>query len=50
MELRDREICYRALQSRDARFNGLIFVAVTSAQHLWTDDATAISITRRVHE
>src|ERR1700723_107865 len=30
MELPDREICYRALQSRDARFDGLLFVAVTS--------------------
>jgi AraC family transcriptional regulator of adaptative response / DNA-3-methyladenine glycosylase II len=30
MELPDREICYRALQSRDARFDGLIYVGVTS--------------------
>jgi AraC family transcriptional regulator of adaptative response / DNA-3-methyladenine glycosylase II len=30
MELPEREICYRALQSRDARFDGLIFVGVTS--------------------
>src|ERR1700677_1998143 len=30
MELPDREVCYRALQSRDARFDGLIFVAVKS--------------------
>jgi len=30
MELPDREICYRASQSRDARFDGLIFVGVTS--------------------
>ncbi|HZY61613.1 MAG TPA: AlkA N-terminal domain-containing protein [Edaphobacter sp.] len=30
MELPDKEICYRALQSRDARFDGLIFVGVTS--------------------
>jgi AraC family transcriptional regulator, regulatory protein of adaptative response / DNA-3-methyladenine glycosylase II len=30
MELPDGEICYRALQSRDARFDGLLFVAVTS--------------------
>src|ERR1700735_3621839 len=30
MELPDREICYRALQSRDSRFDGLIFVGVTS--------------------
>src|SRR5271156_4325349 len=30
MELPDREICYRALRSRDARFDGLIFVGVTS--------------------
>ncbi len=30
MELPDREICYRALQSRDYRFDGLIFVGVTS--------------------
>src|SRR5258708_5783784 len=30
MELPDREICYRALQSRDPRFDGLLFVAVTS--------------------
>ncbi len=30
MELPDREICYRALQSRDARFDGLLFVGVSS--------------------
>lgn len=30
MELPDRETCYRALQSRDARFDGLMFVGVTS--------------------
>jgi AraC family transcriptional regulator of adaptative response / DNA-3-methyladenine glycosylase II len=30
MELPDRAVCYRALQSRDARFDGLIFVAVKS--------------------
>ena len=30
MELPDRETCYRALQSRDARFDGLLFVGVTS--------------------
>lgn len=30
MELPDREICYRALESRDSRFDGLLFVAVTS--------------------
>ena len=30
MELPDPEICYRALQSRDARFDGLIYVAVRS--------------------
>ena len=30
MELPDREICYRALESRDARFDGFLFVAVTS--------------------
>src|ERR1700691_1544126 len=30
MELPEREICYRALRSRDARFDGLIFVGVTS--------------------
>lgn len=30
MELPDREVCYRALQSRDTRFDGLIFVAVKS--------------------
>src|ERR1700755_1358279 len=30
MELPDREICYRALQSRDARFDGLLWVGVTS--------------------
>jgi len=30
MELPSREACYRALQSRDARFDGLIFVGVTS--------------------
>jgi AraC family transcriptional regulator of adaptative response / DNA-3-methyladenine glycosylase II len=30
MELPDRETCYRALESRDPRFDGLLFVAVTS--------------------
>lgn len=30
MELPDREVCHRALQSRDARFDGLLFVGVTS--------------------
>lgn len=30
MLLPDPEICYRALQSRDARFDGLLFVGVTS--------------------
>src|SRR5580693_1234887 len=30
MELPGREVCYRALQSRDARFDGLIFVGVSS--------------------
>jgi AraC family transcriptional regulator, regulatory protein of adaptative response / DNA-3-methyladenine glycosylase II len=30
MQLPDREVHYRALQSRDARFDGLIFVAVSS--------------------
>jgi len=30
MELPNREICYRALRSRDARFDGLLFVGVTS--------------------
>jgi AraC family transcriptional regulator of adaptative response / DNA-3-methyladenine glycosylase II len=30
MELPDREICYRALQSRDPRFDGLLFVGATS--------------------
>jgi AraC family transcriptional regulator, regulatory protein of adaptative response / DNA-3-methyladenine glycosylase II len=30
MELPDRDSCYRALQSRDARFDGFLFVAVTS--------------------
>lgn len=30
MELPDREICYRALQTRDARFDGLLFVGVAS--------------------
>jgi len=30
MELPDREICYRAFQSRDSRFDGLIFVGITS--------------------
>src|ERR1700689_3368186 len=35
MELPDREICYRALQSRDARFDGLLFVGVTSTGIYW---------------
>jgi AraC family transcriptional regulator of adaptative response / DNA-3-methyladenine glycosylase II len=30
MELPRREVCYRALQSRDPRFDGLLFVGVTS--------------------
>lgn len=30
MELPDREICYRALETRDARFDGLLFVGVSS--------------------
>lgn len=30
MELPHREVCYRALQSRDGRFDGLIYVGVTS--------------------
>lgn len=30
MELPNREVCYRALESRDARFDGLLFVGVTS--------------------
>jgi AraC family transcriptional regulator, regulatory protein of adaptative response / DNA-3-methyladenine glycosylase II len=30
MELPDREVCYRALESRDARFDGLLFVGVRS--------------------
>jgi AraC family transcriptional regulator, regulatory protein of adaptative response / DNA-3-methyladenine glycosylase II len=30
MELPSREVCYRALRSRDARFDGLIFVGVSS--------------------
>ena len=30
MELPDRSICYRALESRDPRFDGLLFVGVTS--------------------
>jgi AraC family transcriptional regulator of adaptative response / DNA-3-methyladenine glycosylase II len=30
MELPDREICYRVFQSRDSRFDGLLFVGVTS--------------------
>ncbi len=30
MELSDRETCYRALQSRDARFDGLMFIGVSS--------------------
>ena len=30
MEVPDRKICYRALQSRDFRFDGLIFVGVES--------------------
>lgn len=30
MELPNQEICYRALESRDARFDGLLFVGITS--------------------
>ena len=32
MELPSRKVCYRALQSRDARFDGLIFVGVSSTR------------------
>jgi AraC family transcriptional regulator, regulatory protein of adaptative response / DNA-3-methyladenine glycosylase II len=32
MELPDREICYRALQTRDPRFDGLLFVGVSSTR------------------
>src|SRR5438309_7120913 len=30
MELMDREACYRAFETRDARFDGRVFVGVTS--------------------
>ncbi len=30
MELPEQEVCYRALQRRDSRFDGLLFVGVTS--------------------
>ena len=30
MDLLDRDACYRALQTRDARFDGRLFVGVTS--------------------
>jgi AraC family transcriptional regulator of adaptative response / DNA-3-methyladenine glycosylase II len=30
MELPDKDVCYRALQSRDARFDGLIYIGVKS--------------------
>src|SRR6266481_4127171 len=30
MEILDREACYRAFQSHDARFDGRVFVGVTS--------------------
>ncbi|WP_353073923.1 Ada metal-binding domain-containing protein [Tunturiibacter gelidoferens] len=30
MELPDKEACYRALQSRDPRFDGLMYVGVKS--------------------
>src|SRR3978361_1453183 len=30
MEVPDLETCHRALQSRDARFDGLLFVGITS--------------------
>jgi len=30
MELPERDVCYRALQSRDTRFDGLLFVGITS--------------------
>ncbi len=32
MEVPDREACYRALQTRDSRFDGLLFVGVTSTR------------------
>jgi methylphosphotriester-DNA--protein-cysteine methyltransferase len=30
MELPDKETCYRALESRDSRFDGLIFVGLAA--------------------
>jgi len=33
MELPDRAACYRALQSRDPRFDALLFVGVTSTSN-----------------
>src|SRR6185437_8693103 len=30
MDLPDRTVCYRALESRDVRFDGLMFVGVSS--------------------
>ena len=32
MEQLDPKVCYRALKSRDARFDGVFFVAVTSTR------------------
>src|ERR1700689_5860031 len=32
MEVPSKEICYRALRSRDTRFDGLIYVGVTSTR------------------
>src|SRR5213595_3467112 len=32
MELMDREACYRAFQTHDARFDGRVFVGVTSTR------------------
>jgi AraC family transcriptional regulator of adaptative response / DNA-3-methyladenine glycosylase II len=30
MDLLDRDVCYRAIQTRGARFDGRLFVGVTS--------------------
>src|SRR5580692_10735283 len=41
MELPDKATCYRALQSKDSRFDGLIFVGVKSANCTFYASAAA---------
>ena len=42
MELPEREMCYRALQTRDSRFDGLLFVGVTSTGALFQPQRSSL--------